>query len=126
MGAVCVREGQVLLVHRAREPSAGLWSVPGGRVHPGEPLADAVVRELREETSLTGTVTGLCGVTEDIADTHHFVILDYWVSAADGVAQAADDAAAVTWADRADLDRLDLVPGLLDFFAEHGVLAQLR
>ena len=30
-------EGRLLVVQRANEPGRGLWSVPGGRVEPGEP-----------------------------------------------------------------------------------------
>src|SRR4051794_23628758 len=38
--------GRLLVVRRAREPAAGSWSVPGGRVEPRETDHDAVVREV--------------------------------------------------------------------------------
>jgi len=44
--------GRLLLVQRANEPGRGLWSVPGGRVEPGEDDAAALVREMWEETGL--------------------------------------------------------------------------
>jgi len=65
-GAV-VRDGagRLLLVQRGRAPSAGLWSLPGGRVEPGETAAEAAAREVTEETGLVvevhellATVTG--------------------------------------------------------------------
>ena len=61
VGAVVVHDGQLLLVRRGQEPGKGLWSVPGGRVEAGESLAEACVREVREETGLdvvAGEVVG--------------------------------------------------------------------
>lgn len=126
VGAVVVRDGRLLLVRRAHSPAAGRWSLPGGRVDAGEPLAQAVRRELGEETGLDGEAGALCGVAEHLGPTAHFVILDYWVTVTGGDARAAGDAAAVCWAGRADLARLPLVDGLRRWLAEHGVCEHLR
>ena len=46
VGAIVRRADELLLVKRGREPAVGEWSVPGGRVEPGEVLMEAVTREL--------------------------------------------------------------------------------
>ena len=45
-----VRDGRLLLGRRIASYGSGLWQTPGGKVDPGESLADAAVRETYEET----------------------------------------------------------------------------
>jgi len=125
VGAVCVRDGKLLLVRRGRGPGAGSWSLPGGRLDPGETLEQGVVRELAEETGLHGRAGALAGIAERAGQGYHYVILDFWVEVDEGEAAAADDAAGVQWASRRDLEDLQLVPLLHEWLADHGVLAQL-
>jgi 8-oxo-dGTP diphosphatase len=126
VGAICVHDGRLLVVQRRRAPGEGLWSVPGGRVEAGEQMADAVRRELAEETGIEGTVGPLCGLVERIGADHHYVICDYWVEVDRDQAVAGDDAAAVAWVTRSELARLPCVTGLQSFLTEHGVLDRLR
>ncbi len=123
VGAVVVRDGRLLLVERGRGSGVGLWSIPGGRVEPGETLVSAVERELFEETGLRGTCGDFIGWVERIDDTAHYVILDFTVRVDAGDPVAGDDAAAVRWVLLDALDSVALVPGLARFFAEHGIIA---
>lgn len=60
------RDGQVLLARRAKAPGFGLYSLPGGRVEPGETMREAVLRELQEEVGLSAAVTGFIDHVEHI------------------------------------------------------------
>jgi 8-oxo-dGTP diphosphatase len=124
VGAIALRDGELLLVRRGRGPAAGEWSVPGGRVQVGEELHEAVVREVAEETGLEVVVERFLGWVERIGDAHHFVILDFVVSVLDParVPVAGDDAAEVAWVPLAELDGMRLVEGLLEFLVDHDIL----
>ncbi len=123
VGAVVVAGGRILLVRRGRGPAQGEWSVPGGRVERGETLAEAVVRELAEETGVAGACGELIGWVERIDDAHHFVILDFAVVPLDdGRLRAGDDAAEAAWVPLGELSELRLVAGLTEFLADHGII----
>lgn len=116
------RDGKVLLVQRAKPPK-GIWAFPGGHVEPGETLAEAAARELREETGMTAQFSGLLGLYDVIrrdADgllTVHYVIASYLGIAGPEEPVAASDAAAVTWADPERLGGFALAPNMADAIA---------
>jgi 8-oxo-dGTP diphosphatase len=128
VGAVAVVDDRLLLIRRAHRPAAGTWSIPGGRVHPGETLHEAVVRETAEETGLEVVVERFLGWAELIDDTPdaptHVVILDFLVDPFDPDATpvAGDDAAEVAWVRRNEVADLRLAPGLYEFLVDTEVL----
>jgi len=110
-------EGRVLLVERGTPPGVGLWSVPGGKLEPRETLAQAVAREVREETGLIVEVGTLACVVEPVGDDYHFVILDYFARVIGGALAGASDARAARFVDPAELDTLPLSDGLAEVLA---------
>jgi 8-oxo-dGTP diphosphatase len=122
VGAVVVDDGALLLVRRGRGPAAGEWSVPGGRVERGETLAEAVVREVAEETGLEVVCGPLLGWVERISDDHHHVILDFEATLLGGTLVAGDDAAEAAWIPASEVTELRLVDGLAEFLADHGII----
>lgn len=108
--------GQVLLVQRSREPSLGMWALPGGLVEIGETLADALIREVAEETGLRVQPGPFIGSFEPIVRDDdgrvrfHYVVLDYLVYWEEGEPRAGDDAAAAGWFAPSALDTLPMSP----------------
>lgn len=120
--AVLVRGDDVLLVRRRNPPNRGFWGYPGGRIEPGEPLADATLRELREETGVEADYLRAFAAVDAISTDpetgrlHHYVLtagLCRWRS---GEPVAADDALEAGWFPLAGLDRAPTP--LLDRVAE--------
>lgn len=123
VGAIVVDEDDLLLIRRGRGAAQGEWSIPGGRVEPGELLAEAVVRELLEETGLEGICEDLVGWAERIAPDEHYVILDFRVTLLErATPTAGDDAAEAAWVPLVDVAELNLVEGLAEFLHDHGIL----
>jgi len=123
VGAVVVSDDRLLMVRRGRGPAQGEWSIPGGRVEWGETLAEAVVRELREETGLDGVCGELVGWVERPAADHHYVILDFRVVVLDEASPVGgDDALEATWVPLESITLLRVVDGLVEFLSDHGIL----
>ena len=126
VGAIVVDEGDLLLIRRGRGPAQGEWSIPGGRVESGELLAEAVVRELLEETGLEGICEDLVGWVERIGDERHHVILDFRVTLLERrTPTAGDDAAEAAWVPLGDVAELALTEGLAEFLHDHGILGTI-
>ncbi len=115
--------GRLLLIRRARQPAAGLWSLPGGRVEAGESDAAAVVREVHEETGLVVAVGALAGrVSLPGLDGAIVDIADYVCTVRGGDLVAGDDAADARWVTAAELAALPTTDGLVEALTSWGAL----
>ena len=124
VGAIVKDEaGRLLLIQRGHEPETGRWSLPGGRIEPGESDTQAVVRETREETGLQVTCGALVGSVERPGLRGAVLdIRDYAATVTGGTLTAGDDAADARWVSPADLVGLALTSGLAETLTAWGVL----
>lgn len=118
VGVVCLRGDSVLLIRRGTPPRQGEWSLPGGRIEPGERAVDAALRELGEETGVEAEITGLIDVVDGLFPEagRHYVLIDYaarWVS---GEPVAGDDAL------EARFVALDEVESLIEWSATRRII----
>jgi len=121
VGALIRRDERYLLVRRGREPQAGLWAVPGGKVGWGESMHSALKREVEEETGLEVEVGDPVWVGESIGPgtppAWHFCLVDFHATAVGGELQPADDAAEAAWFSREEALALPLTPTMRELFA---------
>jgi 8-oxo-dGTP diphosphatase len=116
-------KGRLLLVKRGHEPGAGLWSLPGGRIEPGETDAEALVREMREETGLEVEPGPLLGAVRRPAGNGDVIdIRDYAATIIGGTLKPGDDAADARWVSGEELDSLATTEGLVETLISWGVL----
>ena len=87
--SIIPKDGGVVMVRRAIEPGKGLWVVPGGFVDMGEPVEEALVREIQEETHLTVKVDRFIQVYS--YPNHRTVVLAYMAEYLSGELAAGDE-----------------------------------
>jgi 8-oxo-dGTP diphosphatase len=122
VSALVRRDGQVLLVRRGRPPSAGLWSLPGGKVEFGERLEAAAIREIREETGIAIDRLQRIDMAEIIGmPDWHAVLVVFSGRYVAGDAVAGDDAAEARWVDRDGLTGLALTADSRRVIETHGL-----
>lgn len=114
VGVVVWKDGKVLLIRRGRPPREGDWSLPGGRQKLGETTRETAIREVREEAGIEVVVGHLLDVIDSIVPDgdgrirYHYTLADFDAEWQAGEAVAGGDAAALEWADPADLAGYDL------------------
>jgi len=122
VGGIAIRDDHLLLVRRGHPPSRGRWSLPGGRVEPGETNERALVRELAEETGLVVEAGQFIGeVVRHGPDGTIYRIRDFVVTVIGGTEVPGDDAADIAWVALPELAGHRLSAGLLEALRSWGV-----
>lgn len=108
----------MLVIRRAAEPARGSWSLPGGRVEPGETPAEAAAREVLEETGLVVDINDLLASVT----IGRYLVHDFAATVVGGELHAGDDASDVRWCEPGELEAMPTSPGLLDELRRMGAL----
>jgi 8-oxo-dGTP diphosphatase len=117
VGAIVVKDGRVLLARRGKEPSYGLWSVPGGAVDLGEGLRPATQREIREECGIEVDLTDVIEVVERMVRDesgriqYHYVIVDYLARWASGELAPSSEVLEARWVPPEDFPGYEMTRG---------------
>ncbi len=126
--AAIIEHGRLLLIQRAHDPYQGWWGLPGGGVELGETVAEALRREVREETGLEIAVGRFLDLKDAIGREggnrvlYHYVILFFTATVLGGTLQAGDDAARAVWVPPEALADHPLVPGAEDIIRLAGFI----
>ncbi|MGW8815101.1 NUDIX domain-containing protein [Gordonia terrae] len=124
VGALITDEdGRILLILRRNEPSAGHWSLPGGKVEPGESLDEAVVREVEEETGLAVTVGEPAIQLEiPVGDGRVYEVHDFRAEIRSGNLRPGDDAADAAFFTPAQVRTAKVTSRLVEYLEQAGAL----
>lgn len=111
---VVVKDRRLLLVKRAKEPSKGRWSLPGGAIELGESVYEAGRREVLEECSIDIEIERVLDIADSIIKdddgriAYHFVIIYLTAHHKSGEIKAHSDAADIGWFTPAEIPGLDM------------------
>ncbi len=105
--------GDRVLVQDRRDPAWPGVTFPGGHVEEGESFADAVIREVWEETGLRVEAPRLVGLKDWYDENGRYVVLFYRAERFSGELKASDEGE-VWWAPLADLPKLPLARDMED------------
>jgi ADP-ribose pyrophosphatase YjhB (NUDIX family) len=122
--AAIFRGARVLIAERGAGPMRGMWSLPGGKIEPGETAAAAAIREIQEETGLDVALAGLLDLHEVIrrngtGDVQlHYIIAVHYGTCMSGEPRAATDISDARFVRLDELSGYRLTDGAVAFIHE--------
>tara|TARA_B100001113_G_C20939343_1_gene547986 strand:- start:277 stop:756 length:480 start_codon:yes stop_codon:yes gene_type:complete len=123
VAAVIVRDNSVLLVKEATGRYSGFWGLPKGYVDDGELPRDAALRELREECSVEGKVTGIYAIRENLTEIGPAVFIAYSVElAGNQIPAASSEIAETKFTSVNEFDNLKWVSAAMKSIATNAVV----
>ncbi len=114
---------RVLLVRRGNPPDEGQWGLPGGLLHLGEPLQNALHREVAEECGISIEIVDLVSLYESVVRdsegriAYHYVVADYLCHWREGEIMPGDDAQGVAWVSHENMGKYELMNAATEMIA---------
>lgn len=121
VAAITLKGNQILLTVRGKEPSKGMWGLPGGVIEIGETRVEALMREVYEETNIVVEPIELLTVFDSIRKDeddnvkYHYILFEYLCKYISGDLKPGDDAPDALWIPIDDLDSVNIMPSTRRF-----------
>jgi 8-oxo-dGTP diphosphatase len=121
VAGIIVRDDEVLLVQRGKDPSKGKWGIPGGVVEVGETIEEAIVREVKEETGCECKPIKRLAIFDSIRKDDdgrihwHYILFEFLCKYISGEVLASDDAAEARWVKLTELERVNIMDSTRKF-----------
>jgi ADP-ribose pyrophosphatase YjhB (NUDIX family) len=125
VGAVLKCDDRILLIKRKTEPYKNYWTLPGGLIRLGEPIKEAVKREIYEECNLQINPTRLVDVIDYIerdsagSVKYHYIIVDYEAEVVQGSLSPSSDVSEARWFTSEEVVSLPLPQITKEFLNKH-------